>query len=295
MAYRTAEQTRWRQFDFVVGFEVKTTQNGKHQEDICDRLKGRYPKDFKWVGWHPQCLCYAVSILKTEEEFWRDLGGDTPGKSEKEVTDVPQEFKDWVRDNADRIEKAEKRGTQPYFIRDKQKRIDEILKHGKSNQPSAEYVSHILGKSGSKAIDGEVGTGEKRGVKSPLSDIIKERRKEIRKIANETIADKSFELPGLQKQVSISRKGIKEWLNQPHEHIEEKNEMLLNIETVLNQSKYLGCGQDKHDSDAIAHIYAVGIKGNKSWIIIREMHNGSLKIHSISDSETIVEKILSKK
>lgn len=36
MAYRTAEQKRWEQFDFVVGFEVNTTQNGHHVEDICD-------------------------------------------------------------------------------------------------------------------------------------------------------------------------------------------------------------------------------------------------------------------
>ncbi len=40
MAYRTAEQTRWKQFDFVVGYEVKTTQNGMHIEDICDQLAG---------------------------------------------------------------------------------------------------------------------------------------------------------------------------------------------------------------------------------------------------------------
>jgi hypothetical protein len=70
MAYRAAEQERWKSFDFVVGYEVKITQNGKHVEDICDCLKGKYRKDFKFMGWHPQCMCYTIPILKTEDEFF---------------------------------------------------------------------------------------------------------------------------------------------------------------------------------------------------------------------------------
>lgn len=127
MAYRTAEQTRWRQFDFVVGYEIKLSQSHPCH-DVCDELAGKYPKDFVWTGWHPMDLCYCVSILKTQDEFWRDLGEDNPGKSEKEVTDVPEAFKNWVRDNEERITNAEKRGTQPYFIRDNKEYIQGILK-----------------------------------------------------------------------------------------------------------------------------------------------------------------------
>ena len=71
MAYRTAEQERWRQFDFVVGYEIKLS--GSHpKEDICDRLAGKYPNDFEWTGWHPNDICYCVPLLKTEEEFFDD-------------------------------------------------------------------------------------------------------------------------------------------------------------------------------------------------------------------------------
>ncbi len=124
MAYRTAEQERWKQFDFVVGYEVKTTQNGHHVEDMCDMLAGKYPKDFKFTGWHPQCMCYCIPILKTEDEFWAD---DDDVKSVNEVTDVPQNFKDWINDNSDRIEAAEKRGTLPYFIRDNRDDVENVL------------------------------------------------------------------------------------------------------------------------------------------------------------------------
>lgn len=71
MAYRTAEQERWRQFDFVVGYEIKLS--GSHPvTDVCDDLKGKYPKDFVWTGWHPNCMCYCVPLLMSEDEFFAD-------------------------------------------------------------------------------------------------------------------------------------------------------------------------------------------------------------------------------
>lgn len=128
MAYRTAEQTRWEQFDFVVGYEVKTTQNGHHKEDICDQLAGKYPKSFVFTGWHPQCMCYCIPILKTEDEFWADDSEDST-ESVNEVKLPPENFVDWVRDNAERIENAENgKGTLPYFIKDNKGYVNAVLK-----------------------------------------------------------------------------------------------------------------------------------------------------------------------
>lgn len=97
--------------------------------DICDTLKGRYPKDFKFVGWHPHCRCHVVTILKTEEEMMRDtqriLNGEQPLKgSVNTVKSVPSAFKDWVEEHSERIEKG---GKLPYFIADNRKRVDNIL------------------------------------------------------------------------------------------------------------------------------------------------------------------------
>ena len=123
MAYRTAEQTRWKQMDFVVGYEVKTSYS--HEEkDICDSAQGKYPKDFVFVGWHPNCMCYVIPILKTEDEFWAD---DPNVPSVNEVTDVPDGFKTWIADNQERIAQAEMRGTLPYFLADNQKYVDVAL------------------------------------------------------------------------------------------------------------------------------------------------------------------------
>ena len=133
IAYRTSDHLRWQQMDFVVGIEVKLsnnhTLNGVPLTDICDTLKGRYPKDFKFTGWHPHCRCHAVPILKTEEEMAQDtqriLAGEQPTKdSVNAVRDVPAAFKDWVEEHSTRIEMG---GNLPYFVKDNRKVVDRIL------------------------------------------------------------------------------------------------------------------------------------------------------------------------
>lgn len=127
MAYRTAEQTRWQQMDFILGYEIKLSHSHPCH-DICDDLKGRYPKSFKWVGWHPNDLCYVVPIIKSEEKWWEDE--DYRGNDNDEITDVPQGFKTWVANNQDRISKAEKRGTLPYFVRDNREWVKQAITQG---------------------------------------------------------------------------------------------------------------------------------------------------------------------
>ena len=46
-------------------------------------------------------------------------GEDTAGfKSKNEVTELPSEFYSWMQENEGRIEKANNRGTLPYWIKD---------------------------------------------------------------------------------------------------------------------------------------------------------------------------------
>ena len=108
MAYRSAEQERWKQFDFVLGYEIKLTQNGRHKPDICDELAGVYPKDFKFMGWHPNCMCYVVPLLQSEEQFWNE-------EETEEITETPKAFSDWLEKNAERLDKAAENNTLPYW------------------------------------------------------------------------------------------------------------------------------------------------------------------------------------
>jgi hypothetical protein len=123
MAYRTAENERWKQMDFVVGYEIKLS-GSHHVPDICDTLAGKYPKDFAWAGWHTNCTCYKIPIFKTEEEFWAWDGKDeNTTESVNEVKDVPEAFKKWIKDNERRIIES---NSMPYFIRDNSKIVPGI-------------------------------------------------------------------------------------------------------------------------------------------------------------------------
>lgn len=126
MAYRESDHLRWQQLDFVVGFEVqRSNHEPKCKCKLCERLIGKYPKWFKFKGWHPQCLCYATAILMDEETFddqeLSDLKSALKGTAYKklsaknEVTDFPDGFKEWVEENAP---KQAGWATTPYFIKD---------------------------------------------------------------------------------------------------------------------------------------------------------------------------------
>lgn len=70
------------------------------------------------------------------------------------------------------------------------------------------------------------------------------RRKEIKKIAMKKLRDGP---PIFNRQagfyITITGGGIDEFLNQPHKHYNEKNEMLLSIDDVLKEAEYKGKGR----------------------------------------------------
>lgn len=128
MAYREADWQRWQTMDFVIGIEVKRSNHRpEYKCKLCDRLAGRYPKTFKFVGWHPQCRCYVVPILAdyyskessdARVERMRAALNGTEYKQQQRsdlVTEMPQGFLDWCKE----YEKAsETWKSTPYFIRD---------------------------------------------------------------------------------------------------------------------------------------------------------------------------------
>lgn len=123
MAYRASDYEQNQHFDFVVGFEV-VRSNHIFACSVCESLKGKYPKNFKFVGWHPHCRCHVIDILATESEFIQHqkkiLSGDENAvlKSVNEITEPHKGFTNWIADNKDRIAGAKERGSLPYFLRD---------------------------------------------------------------------------------------------------------------------------------------------------------------------------------
>ncbi|HEV7379364.1 MAG TPA: hypothetical protein VGN64_06195 [Dyadobacter sp.] len=120
MSYRAADQERWLQLDFVVGFRIRRSNN-PYPCKLCDSMVGDYPKTYIWRGNHPNCRCVKTSILATKKEI-SDLtdqilnGDDTADfQSINEIKQMPAGFVSWIKDNKQRLLSSR---NQPYFVRD---------------------------------------------------------------------------------------------------------------------------------------------------------------------------------
>jgi hypothetical protein len=131
MAYRMADHERWKQLDFILGFEVKRSRN--HEScAVCDALVGKYPKDFVFPGWHPFCICVATPILMNQKDFiinelidgsrkYREKliakGIDPQKKAINYIKDIPAGAKQFMQDNPKLVDKSYfgKQNKQFYF------------------------------------------------------------------------------------------------------------------------------------------------------------------------------------
>lgn len=153
IAYRTADYERWQELDFVVGIEIKLSNN--HPEpDICDDLKGIYPKTFKWTGWHPNCRCYCVPVLApkdtVDDMLDKILDGEDSGSVETKQEEMPDKFEKWVKDNEEKIAQATEKGTLPYFVKDNKTAVNDIL-HPLT--PEQKHHKELVEKYGESAVN----------------------------------------------------------------------------------------------------------------------------------------------
>jgi len=73
MAYRMSDHERWMQLDFVRGIEVRLSHSHP-MPDICDDLKGFYPKNFIFRGWHAQCYDEESEVLTNSGwKYFKDV------------------------------------------------------------------------------------------------------------------------------------------------------------------------------------------------------------------------------
>lgn len=120
-AYRTADHVRWKASPFVLGYEVKLSNNHP-RHDVCDRLAGKYPVSFLFKAWHISCICYAVPILASPEEFDAYEDALLAGKEgdfvfSNRISDVPAGYKQWMKEQNADIQSGKVR---PLWLKDNQ-------------------------------------------------------------------------------------------------------------------------------------------------------------------------------
>lgn len=128
LAYANADYERWNQQWFIIGIEVRLS-NRHPIYDMCDNLKGRYPKDFHFTGWHVNCLCIAIPIMAPQEaldammDYQLGLIDKLPRVDY--IKEMPKGAQQWTSDNAKRIEGWK---SQPYWIANNEKFVSALMK-----------------------------------------------------------------------------------------------------------------------------------------------------------------------
>lgn len=71
-AYRESDHLRWQQTPFIIGYKLRNSERKATVCDICSRMNGTiFPKSYKFMGLHIGCLCTAIAIMCSDEEFDR--------------------------------------------------------------------------------------------------------------------------------------------------------------------------------------------------------------------------------
>lgn len=146
-AYHKARNERWKNEPFVIGQLIHLSP--QHDiDDICDELEGRYPKDFIWKGWHPQCMCTSDPILISGDEakdFYKRLyaGEDMSNYvSPFTITDIPENYKRYIRDNVSDIINAKKRDKLAWHLTDNTKYWYNLLNPAERTEMGLKPISN---------------------------------------------------------------------------------------------------------------------------------------------------------
>lgn len=167
----------------MLGIRIRTLANHP-EKDICDELAGDYPKDFMWRGRHPRCRCSMSSILiDRNSEEWKYLRSLPEKeyrayKSPNLVPNVPEKFSKWCERNADRLDLARENGKLPYFVKDNQKVVGDLLGWKEKQAIKHGYMGTKLGRK-------EANEAYKYYVDSKPIKLSDEQKKNVQEIAKE--------------------------------------------------------------------------------------------------------------
>ena len=258
MAYHKADNERWRQLDFILGYEVQVSGTNPNVCPLCVELAGKYPKEFEFTGWHPHCRCHAVPIMEDVDSF--QARGEALLRGEEvtpphEMDKLPSNFTKWTERNRERISKAKRNGTLPYQIRDNYKvKPDGTLIYRPQSQ-----------------------------VKEIRTRWIKRCRNVYTTRAKQTLLGTTAHHPKIG-DIKFSTYGIKEAINQPHSQLYYKNRAIINIHALIAQGTYIGKASDTKGRGWTFHYVRTTIHKVPSNIVIRQIGK-DYTLYSITEAK----------
>ncbi len=145
------------------------------------------------------------------------------------------------------------------------------------------------GLEGNPAKTGEIFTDECPYVKNSDREVEHQVLKTLWKSnfnwALENVRGKAVKNKSVDEEITLSRRGIKEFLNQNHDEYIIKNEMIRSIRDILENAEYMG---ETHYAGKVSKIFKTQIKGKDNFIIVNRDIDNNLFLHSITESEKVL-------
>jgi len=261
MAYRAADCERWKNLGFVLGIEVRRSNSAKGPCPICDPLVGKYPKDFKYWGWHPFCICVATPILMKEDDFINYLNDGNLPKGDF-IQDIPSEARDYMEGKL----KDGKVSLNSYLFSDNKKYFLHFVEKPEiGSQPTASMKLH-------SDVTGFVTTINSI-ISSTQNNIAK---REIIKLKADKELDVTFTNPDTGRQI------LKHSYTKPldHEFVTAKKLTDVDFDVIFAPKSMFGKKDKKFDVFILSdvHITKADLKANftpKSNAIYKSLESGA--------------------
>lgn len=98
-AYREADWQRWQTLPFVVGYRIINSERKATVCPVCRDLAGIYPKSFKFIGWHPNCLCHCIAVMCSDSDMDKIIDGQDIKLSQPPM---PKEYVEYAEKQANK-------------------------------------------------------------------------------------------------------------------------------------------------------------------------------------------------
>lgn len=279
IAYRRADNARWQQMDFVLGQRVQLSHNHP-KKDICDKLAGDYPPDFVFDGWHPQCFCFVTPILMDEDEILKMneamLKGETYTPKGRRITQYPENFKQWVSDNKDKILASHDNGTDPYFVRNNFAAVQDIMNPKKqltpleiaeqrhaNRTPEQEEAIRLKWQERQERIEAEKKAAEAerlrvQRINNTASNVLKVANTRFADFGLDTVALEAAVKSGDTASITAETRALAQLISKKQKQLKQTASNVINV-----ASKYKDIGAD---ADAVTSLSDLLKTGNVSAI-----------------------------
>lgn len=152
-----------------------------------------------------------------------------------------------------------------------------------------EGLKPAKGLEGNPAKTGQIFTDQctyvKKAEKGAEHAVLKTMWKDNFNWAMENINGKKVRNPGINEVINISRRGIKEFLNQNHNDYIVKNQMIRHINDILSNAEYMG---ETQYGGKVSKIFKIKLNGKDNYIIANYDIDNNLFLYSITESNKVL-------